>query len=433
MDDTPSKKEVDIAFLGFAERTAYVRDGNTNLFKWNILGLKQIIASPLFPMTLSGFHLGIALKNLPKDTELSLRIWQENVKEIGFLDIKLVEESTGASSFGLQPEGPSLLFPVDSWVTFFFPLGDTKIKVLEPGLYYIKHRTHDAEHIIGQVLFVLLNPPPLTPERIAAIRSDPHALKAIWIHFICNTCQEEIKAYAGLERDAKQESEGYIWYQDLPDVFKCGCGNVVIDLRTTKRNLYAPLGGFMLKTDKELRYSPLYERSSLETILTEFRELLNGEPREEALQKYLENNPILLHQFPSDKLYFKPPILTSFKADFAIVTPNKELILIEIEKGTTRLLKKDGGEAAPLRHAFDQVQSWLHVVDEHRLAVLDSLGIDRESVSSVRGVVIAGRDTGYDAGHLRRLKGIDRGRVSFLTYDDLGFSLAALIRKMREV
>jgi hypothetical protein len=116
------------------------------------------------------------------------------------------------------------------------------------------------------------------------------------------------------------------------------------------------------------------------------------------------------------------------RADFSIVTPQKELILIEIENTRTRLLKKDGGMAAPLSHAFDQVQDWLHVVNDHKLAVLDTLNVHRDMVSTVRGVVIAGRDKGQDAAHLKRLKGIDRGRVSFLTFDDLLFSVGALVR-----
>ncbi|MCI5158052.1 MAG: DUF4263 domain-containing protein [Candidatus Electrothrix sp. AUS1_2] len=86
---------------------------------------------------------------------------------------------------------------------------------------------------------------------------------------------------------------------------------------------------------------------------------------------------MLLHYLPSEKLFPKPPILTFFYADFAVVIPQRELILIELEKTTTRLMKKDGGVAAPLSHAFDQVRDWLHTVDEHRLAVLDSLKIDR--------------------------------------------------------
>jgi Domain of unknown function (DUF4263) len=136
---------------------------------------------------------------------------------------------------------------------------------------------------------------------------------------------------------------------------------------------------------------------------------------------------------PPRRFFFKPPILNFFNADFAIVTPQKELILIEIERTTTRLMNKDGGMAGPLRHAFDQVHDWLHTLDEHRLAALDALKIDRNLVSSIRGVVIAGRDRGYDAQHLRRLKGVDYGKVIFLTYDDLLFSLIALLRRMESL
>jgi hypothetical protein len=108
----------------------------------------------------------------------------------------------------------------------------------------------------------------------------------------------------------------------------------------------------------------------------------------------------------------------------------RELILIELERADTRLMRQDGDVAAPLSHAIDQVSDWLQVVDDHRLAVLDSLGIEKEQVSSVRGVVIAGRDIGYDARQLRKLKGVDRGRISLLTYDDVLLSLDALIRRI---
>ena len=196
-----------------------------------------------------------------------------------------------------------------------------------------------------------------------------------------------------------------------------------------KRNFFALLGQIR-QVGEEIRYEPRYEESALNNLRTEFMRLLEINPAEESIQKFIEQNPILLHQFPAEKLFGKPPILTFFSADFAIVTPQKELILVEIEKAQTRLLRKDGGEAAEIRHAFDQVTSWLHIVNEHFLAVLDTLKIDRDAVSVVRGLVIAGRDRGYDAEHLRRLKGVDRGRVQFLTYDDLVFGLAAVIRRM---
>ena len=93
-------------------------------------------------------------------------------------------------------------------------------------------------------------------------------------------------------------------------------------------------------------------------------------------------------------------------------------------------MKKNGGIAAPLTHAFDQIRNWLHVANEHRLAVLESISIEKDEVSSVRGVVIAGRDSSCDKKHIRKLKGIDWGKISFLTYDDLLFALDILIRKM---
>lgn len=136
----------------------------------------------------------------------------------------------------------------------------------------------------------------------------------------------------------------------------------------------------------------------------------------------------MLHQFPAEKLFYKPQILTHFKADFAVLTSQKELILIEIENTQTRLLKKDGDAAAPLSHSIDQVRNWLHVLDEHRRAATESLGIDR--ISSVRGVVIAGRDAHYNSEHLRRLKGFDLGRITILTFDDLAFNLCALAERI---
>ena len=253
------------------------------------------------------------------------------------------------------------------------------------------------------------------------------------ITFGCKKCEAKLKAYAAFSKRPEEESIGYMWYQDLPDKFQCDCGSAHIDLNIIRRNLFVLLGHQLLGDEEEISYTPLYERSSIETLLGDFKRVLDTATDEETLQRFIEDNPIVLHQFPAEKIFFKPPILTFFKADFAVVTPQGELILIEIEKATMRLLKTDGGEAAPLTHAFDQVQRWLYTIGEHRLAVLDSLKIDRGTVSSVRGVVIAGRDSGYDAEDMRRLKGVDRGRITFLTYDDLSSNLVTLIKKMTQI
>lgn len=156
---------------------------------------------------------------------------------------------------------------------------------------------------------------------------------------------------------------------------------------------------------------------------------MTSKPIEEVLQKFIENHPLLLQQFPAERLFFKPSILGVYKADFGIVTPHKELVLIEIENAKTRLLTRSGDVASDLTHAFGQVERWLDTVNDHKLAVLDALGIPRDEVGVVRGVVIAGVDAGWDVDNLRKLKGRNRtSNIPFYTFDDLASSLEAVAR-----
>jgi hypothetical protein len=236
-----------------------------------------------------------------------------------------------------------------------------------------------------------------------------------------------------LEKSENLEKEGFVWYTDLPDQFRCHCEATLIDLASIRRNLHGPLGTFASPSAEPLDYIPLYEAASLDNLRMEFMHLLDSRQPEEVLQKFIEDNPILLRQFPAEQILFKPPILTFYNADFAVLSPQGELVLIEIEKADTRLLKKNGDQAAPLTHAIDQVQRWLQVIDEHRVAALASMKIEPQMVGNVRGVIIAGRDRGNDKDHLRRLKSMLSGRIAFLTFDDLAGSLAALIEQMRRL
>lgn len=418
-----------VIFLGFCERTAYIRDGNTNIFKWNVLGLRNVVLSHVFPISLNGWSIGLAVTSRCAKGEHRLRITDEHGDVVGSINLTLEQSSPEVDDAVPRQDRPVMLALEHGWTPVFLPLRHANMIVQRPGKCYLSLVFEEESQVIGEAYFAVLDPPPLTPERIAAIRSDPQASKVVRVELGYRKCQQGFRAYAALDRSDRQERQGCIWYKDIPDQFVCRCGATKIDLSIMRRNLHGLLG-YRLLANQELSFVPMYEKNAIENIRSSFALLLKSRPKEEALQEFIEENPILLHQFPADQIFFKPPILTFFVSDIAIVTPQKELILVELEKATTRLMKKDGGVAAPLSHAFDQVLDWLHVVDEHRLAVLDSLKIDRDLVSSVRGVVIAGRDEGYDAQHLRRLKGADRGRITLLTYDDILFALAALIRKM---
>ena len=175
------------------------------------------------------------------------------------------------------------------------------------------------------------------------------------------------------------------------------------------------------------------KQSPLQAVCGQFEALLDQNPAEEQVQQFMESNPLVLHQFSPDRVFFKSPILTTYKTDIAVLTSKRELLLIELERPSTRLLKKDGGIAATMQHALDQVRDWLHMIDEHRAAVLKCLNLQPEEVSTIRGVVILGRDRDYRGDHLRKLKWTDFGRIAFFTYDDLLRSLVNLTRMVTEL
>jgi hypothetical protein len=141
-----------------------------------------------------------------------------------------------------------------------------------------------SRQIVGEFWTGLAEPPPLTAERIAAIKSDPRAMKGVRVRLSCKKCHEDCRAaYAGLERSKNLEREGFVWYTDLPEQFRCQCGATLIDLASMRRNLYAPLGNFVPIATEPTDYVPLYEAASLDNARAEFLQLLDSHQREEVL------------------------------------------------------------------------------------------------------------------------------------------------------
>lgn len=314
-----------VLFLGIAERAAYVPDGATNLFKWNVLGLRNIVLSYLFPFSLPPWFLAVALPAGVFQGPIRLALVNEAGKELGFLDLATSPAVDSPPEDSVRPMNQLFLMAELGWTPIFLPLGTSGIIIDHPGNVQIRIGSADGE-TIGQLTFVSIDPPPLTLERVAAIRSDPGATKAVRIEFGCKFCDEKQRAYAALEREPKYESEGLTWYSDLPDVFSCSCGRTELSFEIVRRNLHGLLGG-PRATSGSLQFVPLYEQSALSTLRAKFLALLDGKHREEVLQVFLQENPVLLHIFPAARLFHKPPILTEYLADFGIVSSQKELVL----------------------------------------------------------------------------------------------------------
>jgi hypothetical protein len=429
------QQPTEVAFIGFAERAQGIQEAATPFMKWNIIGLKQTLLSFICPFSLTGLKWAIALR-VGVERNLQLIIKADDGETVGSVSLALVASPEGLTQSANttlatddEPSVRSMFVDPSAWTVFLFDVSrEPQMLITRPGHYSIcKHESDGSEIKIGSFNVLLLKAIPLDTNRVAAIRSDPTAAKSVRIELSCKKCSSKLRAFASLER--KPEEEGYMWHEDILDSFDCVCGSTHLDVRSIKHSLHGLLGHPISGMSSPVALSPLYEQSMLLEIRRLFVQLLDRNPPEEEIQKFIQENPILLHQFPAEKLFFKPSILTFFKADFAVLTPQKELILIEIENTKTRLMSKNGDAAQPLSHSIDQVRNWLHVVDDHRVAALTALGIDK--VGSIRGAVIAGRDRSYDHEHLRRLKGFDRGRVTFLTFDDLAASLSSLADRFR--
>jgi hypothetical protein len=340
-----------------------------------------------------------------------------------------VQEKDGPPPASAFLQEGSLVAIAKPWTFMVMKSDQLNLIIQRPGTCNILLRDEGRETLVGQLTFVLMDPEPLTESRKAAIRSNPLAGKAVRGVLECKNCKESIRAYVGLERVDQLEAEGFVWYENLKDSFVCSCGNLKVDLTIWRRNLHGFLGlPYNLENEQIL---PLYEKGALKNIHTNFAALLEEKAPEETFQKFIENNPVLLHQFSPKRLFFKAPILSLRKTDFAIVNHQHELILLELEKPETRLLKTDGNIHSELQHAIGQPREWLHYADEHRGAVLECIGVDRKEVGAVHAVVVAGRDAGYDPEHLRRLKGnAGYARVKVMTYDDLLANLGTLIRSL---
>src|ERR1700732_3524022 len=89
----------ELIFLGIAERASVVREGDSPLLKWHLIGLKAILPLFCYPATLIGLHFVFAVRHLvPGGPDLRITIRSESRQEIGFIDIALVQQAAPPTS-----------------------------------------------------------------------------------------------------------------------------------------------------------------------------------------------------------------------------------------------------------------------------------------------------------------------------------------------
>jgi hypothetical protein len=321
-----------VAFLGVVERALQVQDVIPGLWKYNIIGLKRVILSHIFPMNLAGHGLAFAMYDTGSTRTILLRVVHSTSGELGSCTIEMRDASGQKEGDALIREQWTCVPAWDQdWAFTVLPGQHFEFVIPQPGTVRLHLSEGGQDTLIGQIHVGLVDPEPLTPSRIAAIRSDPTAAKAVRVAYGCKKCGGAVKAYAGLERLPEQESDGYIWFENLPERGSCPCGALNLDLTIIRRNLHGLLGARCGVGEwNDTAFVPLYEKGAVESVRANFSALLGVAAPEETFQKFIEDNPILLHQFAPQRIFFKASILSLRKTDFAIVNHQSELVLIRL-------------------------------------------------------------------------------------------------------
>jgi hypothetical protein len=434
MNQKPHNASPPVAFIGFCDRGKHVQEGHPIFWRHHLFGVRQAILAPIFPLDLSTGQLVISIFNPVKTMrDYSIRMLHPDGREVLSLSTSgpEVEERTDNQSSDSSSQSFFMHHGAEenTWVLFLLPIPPTGNIIDQPGHYRITIRSGADEITIGQLSIAYGKSEPLSLDRIDAIKSDPQAAREVRLELSCVACGDTCRV--GVAIDKSERKDDYTWYEDVPDIFECKCKSLRQNMKYIKENLHACLGMRTMMNDGRLSLTRLYEEDDLDFVCKEFRQLINEKPSEEQVQKFIEKNKTLLCSFSPHRIFFKKPILSMHKTDIVILTPKRELLLIEIERPDTPLMKKDGDLHNNAQHAIKQVRDWLHEFKENRAAVLKCIGLKTEDVSRARGVVIVGRNKLYDKEKLRKLKSHDYGEVELMTYDDLVDNLAAILAEIK--
>lgn len=423
-----------LIILGVCDRMIRTQRFHPSLTAYSLVELRSFIAVPFVPSPLNGLVLVAAVDTNAIEAWPDFAIVARTSNGRSLFRITVTTQSL--TSAERLPEAGALdevpFLPHGRWRLVGLHLTKAHGVLTDDATLELSLSRGDREWPLTSLQVLILDVAPLTPDRIAAIRSRPGAIKQLRYEVGCAKCLAKLKVYCALERVSSTEDEGFTWYEQLPDRFACSCGQLDLSLTSLRRGLHALLGDAHSRVAGPLEFARLYELASLQAIYERFEQVLASDPAEEDLQKFIQANPIVLSFLSARRLWPKAPILTFFVTDFVALSTNTDLILVELEGTKHRLLKKDGHPTAQVHHAIEQINEWLDVMRRHWLACLDALGIEERAVGQLRGIVVIGRSANHDPDQLRRMKASNRGNVTIYTYDDLLEGLSNLIAELRD-
>jgi len=171
-------------------------------------------------------------------------------------------------------------------------------------------------------------------------------------------------------------------------------------------------------------------RQSLAKILKDYKALLDSNPdREEVLQCFLRDNPLLLCQ-TFTKMWPKLS-LGSYDTDFVFREAAGDYLLVELERPDHRLFIKNGDTSSKLNHAKGQILDWKRYIEDNPSTVKNELGLIGISTNP-NSLIVIGRSHSLSPENRRKLVSIENQcpKVKIMTYDDVYENSKAVIENL---
>ena len=183
------------------------------------------------------------------------------------------------------------------------------------------------------------------------------------------------------------------------------------------------LAAVVARQYKEAQFQSLDPRAEARrqygAILKEYQALLDSEPeREETLQSFLRDHPEIL--CPTHTRMWPKLALGAKKTDFVFRDADLDYVLVELERSTHKLFRKDGHPNAKLNEARDQTIDWKRYLEDNLATVQSELGLTGISTNP-RSLVVIGRSRSLSNENRRKLTAIenDHPKLRIMTYDDV--------------
>jgi hypothetical protein len=429
-------------FMGVCESALVRGDGLLQDF----YGVGELVLLPFLPQNLNGIYLLIGVPRTIIDKNISINFItrdKKNPKNSASMHLESIQSEPAigkARIFGyskhysevvtnMRSEGSKdkieltrLLIP-PNLIYKQIPIPCPPLFITEPTEIDVIAKAKEKEVKIGSFECKFVPTPPISEQERMAIMSRPGAINGLFYKMRCNKCNDKVLLHLLLDEKGRlpDKFKQSILLKTAPHEWKCRCGKTEIPLIYLKQGLHEMFRRTgTVDIQEKANIVPLYQRGAIASIINEYQKfIIEYATEEEAIQKFMENTPILWNFLAPRKIWKKPPIITKYNADFGILTRMNILYFIEIEKPATKLVKTGGGVHSELQVGLDQIRDWRIEVEKHREAVLDAIGLTQKGVHDIRYILIAGMASNTSSTGLEKIRRMSREGESIFCFDEL--------------